>query len=321
MTTSKNEDPWVQIGANVNSIRVNEHDPWDFFWARGNQGEFILLMNHLKTSSEGIRLPQLKNIDIQLNKQNDDKRTLAFRLEEPDNKDIFYQLCVDIIAQANVASTEKEAITFAMKRTWRWHHLLRGGRSKLSLEEQKGLIGELVVLKEIMLPDLSAREAVDSWIGPTGAPKDFQFGATAIEAKARRGGSLPFVSISSEHQLDDSGLASLYLHVVELDRQSSNDSESFSLTEKCYELREQIASSDEEAANDFDANLTSVGFNYEEDYSDTHWILVNRHLYEVQEEFPRITANQITSGVNGVSYSISLHQCEPFRCDLKEINF
>ena len=39
-----------------------------------------------------------------------------------------------------------------------------------------------------------------------------------IEAKARRGPAKPFVTISSEYQLDTEGTEALFLHVVELDR-------------------------------------------------------------------------------------------------------
>ena len=63
----------------------------------------------------------------------------------------------------------------ALSRTWRWHHLLRGGRGTLlSPEEQKGLLGELFVLERLLLPRMDASSAVTAWRGPLGAPKDFE---------------------------------------------------------------------------------------------------------------------------------------------------
>jgi len=320
MTTIEEQDPWAKIGSTVNSIRVNEHDPWNFFWARGDRGQAVLLMTHPKAASKGIRLPHLRNIDIRLAEQSEDTTSLVLSLEEPDNKDIFYLLCRDIINAANTAKNEKEAINNLIKRTRRWHYLLRSGRTKLSLEEQKGLIGELVVLDEIMLKVLSNKDALVSWIGPAGGPKDFQFGSIAIEAKARRGGSVPYISISSEHQLDDTSISALYLHVVELGPQAARDPDSFTISDMVHNVRNKLDSSDPRNIADYDDILISSGFDYDYDYSDTHWILMNRHLYQVSEGFPRIIASEIVSGVTSVSYSITLTSCEQFRCGLDTVN-
>ena len=87
-------------------------------------------------------------------------------------------------------------------RTWRWHHLLRGGGSTLCyrLEEQKGLLGELLVLERPFCCLTSgASTAVAAWRGPLGSPKDFEIGRVAIEVKARRGGAIArHVAITSE---------------------------------------------------------------------------------------------------------------------------
>ncbi|MCH8827746.1 MAG: PD-(D/E)XK motif protein [Chloroflexi bacterium] len=42
-----------------------------------------------------------------------------------------------------------------------------------SPEEQKGLIGELLVWECLLFPKLSTRDAVSAWRGPLGANKDF----------------------------------------------------------------------------------------------------------------------------------------------------
>ena len=91
----------------------------------------------------------------------------------------------------------------ALSRTWRWHHLLRGGRGTLlSPEEQKGLLGELFVLERLLLPRMDASSAVTAWRGPLGAPKDFEAARVAIEAKARRGGA---TTVSLNHVGEPTG--------------------------------------------------------------------------------------------------------------------
>ena len=103
--------------------------------------------------------------------------------------------------------------------TWRWHHLLRGGRGTLlSPEEQKGLLGELFVLERLLLPSMDASSAVTAWRGPLGAPKDFEIARVAVEAKTH---CWCCHTVSLNHicssQLDERGVDSLFLHVVELD--------------------------------------------------------------------------------------------------------
>ena len=88
-------------------------------------------------------------------------------------RDIFQTLCEDIIsAAARRPKSEAGAVSAALSRTWRWHHLLRGGRGTLlSPEEQKGLLGELFVLERLLLPRMDASSAVTAWRGPLAAPK------------------------------------------------------------------------------------------------------------------------------------------------------
>ena len=117
------------------------------------------------------------------------KNGIHFILRNSNQRDIFQTLCLDIISAAARAESEAQAVSAALMRTWRWHHLLRGGRgSLLSPEEQKGLLGELLVLERILLPRMDAASAVTAWRGPLGAPKDFEIARVAIEAKTRRGG-------------------------------------------------------------------------------------------------------------------------------------
>jgi hypothetical protein len=133
-------------------------------------------------------------------------------------RDIFFQLCIDIMGSAARAESEAEALSTTVARTWRWHHLLRGGSSGLlSPEQQKGLIGELLVLEKDLLPVLSPAEAIAGWRGPLGAAKDFLIGKVAIESKALGRSTSPAVLVNSEFQLDETVVKRLFLHISVLD--------------------------------------------------------------------------------------------------------
>lgn len=313
------DDPWKDLkppsnADALNARRVDAEIPWGFFWARGTDRRCLLLLRHSAEARPLDRLPRLKGVETTFSGIDESGHdTLVLRLLDSAQRDIFHRLCLDIMASAASAKTETEAVAVSLARTWRWHHLLRGGGDgRLSKEEQKGLIGELLVM-ERLLDNLSPHDAVAAWRGPLGAPKDFEVGRCSIEAKARRGAAKPHVLISSEHQLDTSGVDALFLFIAELDQAPTEDTDGFSVTEIAQRLHTRIAATDNEAAGVFETLLCAAGFSWEDKYLDTNWLRGPERFYAVSEGFPCITVSSFPAGVSNVRYSISLPEIEPFQ--------
>lgn len=314
-----NNDPWNDLAPPsnadaINAKRIDAEIPWGFFWARGIDRKCLLVLRHAPDSMPRGRLPKLKGIEITASSGDDENSCmLMFRLLDSAHRDIFHRLCNDIVNGAAVAASEKEAIEISLNRTWRWHHLLRGGGDgRLTLEEQKGLIGELLILERHLLPILTAFDAVSAWRGPLGAPKDFEIGRVCIEAKARRGGATPFITINSEHQLDNGGCDSLFLYVSELDQAPSDANNGFTVSHVANRIRERIALSDNAAIDAFEVLLMATGFSWEDDYSDCQWVEGPSRLYKVSGEFPKLSASLVPAGITHVKYSLSLVECAPY---------
>ena len=316
MTT---ENPWREIeppsiANSVNARRVDADLPWHFFWARAPGREILLTLRHARESAPDTPLPKLRDIELTLSPpDHTNTQILAFKLLDMGQQDIFHTLCRDIISAASNANSEAEAVSIALMRTWRWHHLLRGGGGAgLSPEEQRGLLGELLVLERLLLPELGASAAVAAWRGPLGSPKDFEIGRVAIEAKARRGGSTPVVAIASEDQLDVSGVDTLFLHVVELDQAPANTIGGLTIRDVANQVGNHLFSLNPGAAASFETLLSAAGLRPEDDYSNFHWLEGASLLYLVTAEFPRIARSEMRSGVSHVRYAISLSDCKPF---------
>ena len=272
-------DPWNKLDparakGTVTARRVDSGLAWNFFWARDTDARCLLLLRHDSSAAPTAPLPRLRGIEVDLTHEPNDECILTFRLLDLAHRDIFFRLCQDIVASASAAKTEKAAVDVTLQRTWRWHHLLRGGADqRLSEEEQKGLIGELVVLERYLLPVLAARDAVTAWQGPMQAPKDFEIGGVCIEVKAHRPGASPSVVINSEHQLDDTDLKGLVLVVLDVDRAALGSIDHFSLTDVATRVRDRIEEFDPSAvAAFFESRLSAAGFRWSDDYSDTPWI-------------------------------------------------
>ena len=313
------DSPWRDIEPptsihTANARRIDADLPWDFFWARAVDGRVMLTLQHAATSGPAARLPQIRDIEVTLSEADaHGTRTLGFKLRDSSLRDLFHTLCLDIVSTTANAVSEADAVNTALRRTWRWHHLLRGGRSDLlTSEQQKGLIGELLVLERYLLPLLPASIAVEAWCGPLDAPKDFEVGLLAIEAKARRGSSQPRITITSEHQLDSAGVHYLFLHVVDLSAAPETASESFSVSDVASRIRKRIVADDPDVAGIFDGLLTAAGLVPEHDYSNMCFVEGQSRVFNVDDGFPRITATDILPGVERVNYSIMLGLCKAF---------
>ena len=313
------EDPWINITPatiteTVSARRVDAELPWNFFWARDADGRVLLTLSHDQASSPANPTPRLRDIEITLSPPDGaGSRILALRLLNMSQLDIFHNLCQDIISASREADSETKAVALTLMRTWRWHHLLRAGGSKLlSAQAQMGLLGELIVLERQMLQNLDADSALAAWRGPLDSPKDFEFGRIAVEVKARRGGAASAIMVTSEDQLDEGGVDQLFLFVVEVDRASADVHDAATLQDAAERIRRVLDKTAQSALNTFETLLLAAGLRPEDDYSDYYWLEGANHVYLVRDEFPRIRHDELRSGISRVRYSIGLADCEPF---------
>jgi hypothetical protein len=260
-------------------------------------------------------LPKLRNLEIRFQTLPGGP-ILYIRLKDRAQLELFETLCRDVMAASELAQTETEALERAIGRTFRWHYLLRGGKLEmLSEEAQKGLIGEIEVLKMLMAT-IGEKPALAAWTGPSGAPKDFELKADCIEVKARRGASQPFVKITSEHQLADVPDRRLWLAVLAVDKVQRPHGRT--LTEHVDEVKARLEATEPSAIMDWDMRLADAGYDALHDYSAWRWIVAAPEFHAVAEGFPRVAA-PIPLGVTGITYSLALSACAPWSTDWNNV--
>jgi hypothetical protein len=316
MTTS-DRDPWAGIGRPADAThlamrRASEKARWDFFWAKDHDGHCALVLRAAVGAIPQTRLPRLKGLDLTMQHgAAGEKSSLVIRLLDAAQRDIFLRLCEDILSSAEEAASEPEAAARAVTRTWRWHHLLRGGRGLLTAEEQIGLIGELTLLESVFVPRCGPARAVEAWRGPLDEVQDFTLGPLRVEAKARGPRNAEHVSISSEHQLQEPEGGSLFLAVGVFEPADAG-ADGESVTDVARRVRQFIASLDSGALPRYDALLAAAGLELGDDYSSWQWRQKERSVFVVREGFPRITPDALPAGVTGVRYGLSLPGCGAF---------
>lgn len=304
-----NDDPWDGLSAGgIDARRVDPAAKHDFFWVLAGKSEPGLLLR-LSSETEEIRpLPKLRSLELAY-REVAGRKSLLLLLKDEEQRELFGSLCRDIVDAGEQGGDNRDALNRSIRRTLRWHHLLRGGRDGLlSLEEQRGLLGELQFL--LRLVDLiGPRAAIEAWKGPLGSSKDFELDACLIEVKARRGAAKPFAQISSEDQLSDVDGCRLFLLVSAIDAVVKPNG--LTLTDHVAQVERLYSVADPEAYALWEEAILATGFDFDDDYSERRWSVGKSLQFEVLEGFPRI-ATPPPHGVSGVRYSIGLDACSDF---------
>ncbi len=187
---------------------------------------------------------------------------------------------------------------------------------QLSAEKQRGLWGELCVLRKL-LQEIShqAPEIVKSWRGPYDSPQDFIFNdSIALEVKVKS--SNENIRIASEYQLDPTEVNQLWLAVVTLARSDDGTS----LNSLVDDVRDALVG-DPIAFSDMNHALVEYGYlDLHRKYYDFPSYTKNMILYQVEGSFPRIYLNDIREGVGDVTYSITSNSVAGFERELDEFN-
>ena len=165
-------------------------------------------------------LPSARGLDVVLIRSENEQTgfTIQLALREQRFGTVFDALIRDIIEVIANAQSESDAVAAFISRLQHWQKFLeRIGPDGLSREAQQGLYGELWFLRERLVSLVGPYPALLAWAGPGGAHQDFLLQSCAIEVKTTSTKEPQQLIIQSERQLDDTGLAALFLLHLSID--------------------------------------------------------------------------------------------------------
>ena len=241
---------------------------------------------------------------------------LGVRLRDPACADVFTALAEDVAPRVASASGAKQAAAELLRRLWRWQKFLTAAREAMSIEAQRGLWGELHVLRTHLLPALGSAATVAGWKASAAAHQDFQFSGGAVEVKTTAAKQPQSVRITSERQLDDTGVGALFLHVVVVDEREvpvDGTAPGQSLHTLIADVRAGL-SADLISLAAFIDRLLDRGWidTHASRYESRRWTVRGERTYQVRRGFPRLVEVDLPAGVGDVSFAVSLTACEPF---------
>lgn len=275
----------------------------------GNHLYLMELSNH--TIIPEFKNSSFKGVRIDVFDLND-RKELNIYLLDTELKDIFTLFVENIIEEILNIPTESEAVTVTSNVIQKWKKLFdKLNAQGLTLEQQKGLLGELLFLDELIDNKINPDYLLNCWTGPDYEDKDFTLGTTCFEIKLTTS-KLPRVKITSERQLENSNIENLFLNNYISETLKENG---ISLNSIVDIIREKI-SNNTATLKFFNEKLESADY-YDEhrDNYNSQYGVKSRSLYVVNDSFPKLTKDNLPQGVYNTSYYIENSAIEDFKVD------
>lgn len=241
------------------------------------------------------------------------------RLRDATCADVFTALAQDLDARLALTATTEQAAAELFGRLKLWQQFLKAWREGMSLEARRGLWGELHFLHAKLLPATGAAAAVASWKAGTAAHQDFQFLHAAVEVKTTSAKQPQSVRITSERQLDETGVGALFLNVVVVDEREVGMAAGVpgqSLPALVAALRLDLAG-DPSTLSLFNDLLFHRGWLDEHaPRYESHRLTLREELtFRVEPGFPRLVEVDLPDGVGDVNYALALPACKAFQVE------
>ena len=225
------------------------------------------------TSSDVIAVEQYKDGDL---------LTLRFSLENNDLLEYFCTFCQDLLDSVKVTNDDETA----------YHRL----------------IGELLFLRDNMIPEKGIEVALESWMGPERTHKDFSDQHEWFEVKTISFGK-ESVRISSIEQLDSDIEGTLVIYELE---KMSPSFEGVRLNQLVNSIIALLVNTHQRET--FLAKLQLFGFDFSNENDNLVFAIRNQYLYRVDnEKFPRLHRSLLPDAITRAQYELLLTEIEPFK--------
>lgn len=284
-------------------IRIGDNRILNLYLGKDDNGNYALEFRGKYTpikiiSSEVISVYQGKGGDMYV---------LRFSLENSELLEYFCIFCQDLLESAAAIQEDDVAYKTLCVRYFAWKKLFKPHSGKLTDAEIMGLMGELLFLKEQMIPQWGKAKAIEGWMGPEKTHKDFSTDNVWYEIKAISSGK-ETVHISSIEQLDGDGEG--YLAVYCLEKMSPSFS-GIKLNALVTTILNILGNAMLREA--FMSKLSLYNFDFSPEYDNFVYSIAGFSMYTVSESFPRLRRNIIPISISKVQYDLSLSEIDEFK--------
>ncbi len=232
--------------------------------------------------------------------------------------DVFTPLVEDLARRVSAAPDDSAGTTALAQGMTEWQELFKQlDGTGLGALVRRGLVGELLVMLDHVLPARGSDDSASGWTGPLKANQDFQFAGLAVEVKTSTGKQPQGLRVANERELDDTGVGVLLLVHLALDERRGGAGRV--LPQLVAEVESALAERPA-ALRLFRERLALLGYRSVdlEHYAEPHYELRATRIYRVSDGFPRIVEGDLRAGVGDVSYSVAVSAYASFELTAEE---
>jgi hypothetical protein len=237
------------------------------------------------------------------------KVTFFLREQAGAPEGVFPAVMEDVLGASAVAPQDR-ALRASFERFASWQTALSREAGAMSAQEVRGIIGELVIARDVLVPCLGPARLVQVWKAPIGDHvHDFMGQNWELEVKTTLVPGTTF-HISAEGQLEPEIGNRMFLGAVEMEPSSDGIS--------MRELVEQILSSVEASGptrEDLRNAIVGRGAlaHSLDDEASRRYRIRATNVFEVPDSFPLIRRKTLPAGVSALRYEVSYAACSGFR--------
>lgn len=220
---------------------------------------------------------------------------------KPHLNGLFSMVIYDILNDSTLQTDTPDQVCLRVLNRWR-ELLADTPRAMPERTQLVGLLGELTILHDLAQRNAAA---IKSWIGPMQGRYDFLAGRHALEVKTLTHRQRTSLTINGLSQLEAPPDGILHLVVIHIEETPGSGNSLASLVENVV-----LA-----GINRYDLyrRLLQVGITSDmlEQLHEPQWSITARHLYHVNDAFPRLTrasfvTGDLPRGVVSLNYTIDL---------------
>ncbi len=300
----------------LNVLRADSSHPLDFRIGRDARGRFAFQLDAGGACQGADSVESPAGMDVVFDDVPNGGVRLTLLLHDAEDFAIFRVLCGDLLEVTRPLGADEadRAMRMLLGRLGHWQQVLARRRvGRLSRQEEMGLLGELMLLRDVVATRMGMFAAVAAWRGPYGDEQDFAIAGVIVEVKTQGASADARFMVSSEDQLDTS-VGPILICRQCLSAASAGTGESLDevvgglLAATCH-----LAAANARLRGGLDAAGWVEGVGY-----DGRWLLGDRSWFRVGEGFPRIMRADLRPGVSRVRYQVAVADCLPFRIDEAE---
>ncbi|WP_185731271.1 PD-(D/E)XK motif protein [Larkinella rosea] len=294
----------------LNTLRIDADIVPDLYVGISAEGKRCLVLKLPDNYTPDFRSVVKQNLSLELYKETG---WVILALLDDSYADLFDDLIVSVCSKIGQIPSTADSVAELLKVFYKWSNFFHDPQTEdLSEETVRGLLGELLVLKQFLtVADFSqVNDILHSWRGPYGSRHDFTGERRGYEVKTPTSNS-ETVKISSEFQLQPEPEKELELVVVTVvpDQQSG-----ISIQEAGVSIQKLVRARSGDCSIFFDA-LSAKGLTLHslQRYDMFRYVPVRIVFYAcTAENFPSLITSRLPASITAVSYRISIDSLTPF---------